>query len=107
MSRQIARTPVATLRLDMSSTNITTSAWATLVASQGAPVSAIEIFNGSASPMLIARGAAASEVAIPYTILPGGSSILLPIEIARGVRLSAKALGTSVTAGEFILNFFA
>ncbi len=100
------RKPVATVALDMSGTNVTTAAWATVIAALGAACSSLEIFNPSGSPMQIAIGAAGVEVAIPYTVLPGGSAAVLPVEIAKGVRISAKAYDTNVTAGRLIINFF-
>lgn len=100
------RKPVATVALDMSSTNITTAAWATVIAALAAACSAIEIFNQSASAMQIATGAGGSEVALPYTVLPGGSAVLLPIEIAKGLRLSAKAYDATASTGRLVINFF-
>lgn len=102
------RKPNQTTTLDMSVTNITTSGFATLLAklSNSHPCSAIEIFNPSGSPMIIALGDAGSEVAIPYTILPGGTTGLIAWEIAKSVRISLKAYDAAVTSGRFILNQF-
>ena len=46
------------------------------------------------------------EVNLPYTVLPGGSAILLPAKIPAGSRVSLQALDTAVTSGYFILNMF-
>lgn len=99
------RKPVGTVCLDMSSTNVTTSAWATVLAALVQACSAVECINQSGSPLLIALGAGGSEVAIPYTVPPGGSAVLIPVEMKNGARLSAKAVGTSVSAGYLIFNF--
>jgi hypothetical protein len=98
--------------LDMSSTNVTTSAYATLLAAASNlyGCSGIEIFNPSGTAMIIALGAAGSEVAIPYTVLPGGTTGFIMFEINKGVRISLKGLsaggGANVTTGAFILNQF-
>ncbi len=102
------RKPTQTTTVDMSGVNITTSAYATILAkaSNLYACSAIEIFNPSGSPMIIAIGDAGSELPIPYTILPGGTTGALAVEINRNVRISAKAYDTTVSSGRFILNQF-
>ena len=103
------RKPVATLVLSMSSTNIVSGAWTELIhaIAAGKGCSAFEVFNGGSSIISIATGASGSEVAIPYSILPGGSSILIPVEIPKGVRLSAEtADGTTANSGYLVINFF-
>jgi hypothetical protein len=107
MSRQVAYKPVATYRLDMSGTNVTTAAWVTLTAATTKACAAVEIFNPSGSTMQIALGGSGSEVAEPYSILPGGSGIFLPWEIAKAVRISLKAVDTTASTGYFVVNTFA
>lgn len=102
------RKPNQTTTLDMNGTNIPTGSYVTLLAKtlNAHPCSAIEIFNPSGSPMIIAYGDAGSEVVIPYTILPGGTTGLLAAEIPRGSRIALKAYDAAVTSGRFILNQF-
>lgn len=85
---------------------VTTAAWVQMVASSDQPCSAIEIFDSSGSIVEIAIGAAAAEVAIPYNIPPGGSVIFLPIEIAKGSRISLRALDVNATTGRLLINMF-
>jgi hypothetical protein len=79
-----------------------------LLAATTEPCSAIEIFSGSGSIIKVSLGAAGLEYAseIPYYITPGGSSILLPIEIKKGTRISAKAVDTTANVGTLVINFF-
>jgi hypothetical protein len=106
-SRNVSTKPVATARLDTGSSNVTSAAYVQLVAATSQPFSNVEIFNPSGATLLIATGGAGSEVLIPYSILPGGSSILLPLNIAKGTRIALKAADTtSATAGLFVLNMF-
>lgn len=90
-------------------TPVTNSAWQEILASMDMPCSAIEIFSGTGAPIKLSLGAAGEEDEneIPYYVIPGGSGILLPIGIAKGKRISAKAVGPDdADAGILILNFF-
>lgn len=106
--RLLAQTPMSTVRVDMAVTPITTAAWTELVSALDKACTAVEIFNPSGSTMKISNGAAAAEDAseLPYTILPGGSALLLAIPLSKGMRLSAKALDNDATTNLFIMNFF-
>ena|ERR1035437_4031436 len=104
------RRPVQTVTLDMSQGGgVTTTTYLTLLAkaSNVCACSAIEIFNPSGSPMILAIGDAGSEKNMNYTILPGGTTGILLAEIASGVRLSLKAYDTAVASGRFVLNMLA
>lgn len=105
--RLLARKPVAKLVHDFASTNVTTGAWVEIEDSTTAPCSALEIFNGGGSILKISQGAAGSEdsAELPYYILPGGSQIVLPIEISKGKRLAVKAVDQNSTFGSLVLNF--
>jgi hypothetical protein len=109
MRNMLARKPVAKFRHSYVATNVTTGAWVQIIASNAQPCSAVEIFDSSGRTMKISLGAAADENAheVPYYIIPGGSSILLPIEIAKGKRISAKAVDADATVGALVFNFFA
>lgn len=108
MFRLLSRAPVTTATLDTSSTNITTAAWVQLVASLPKACSSVEIFNPSGATLIVSTGAASAEDAsiVPYTIVPGGSSILLPLEIAKGSRVSLKSIDQTANSGLFVMNFF-
>lgn len=103
---RILRKPVAKLILDMSADNVLTSGYTEVEDSLGAPASAVEIFNGSASTLILATGDAGDEVEVPYYILPGGSSIMLPLNFSRGERVAVKAADVDSTTGTFVMNFF-
>lgn len=105
----LARTPVLRKVHSFVATPVTTGTWVEIIASVGQPASAVEIYNGSGRILEISNGDAGDETGneIPYYIIPGGSSILLPIEFGRTSRLAAKAVGANATADYLILNFFA
>ena len=104
----LARKPVGKLRHSYSSTNVTTGAWVEISSSVPAAATAMEIFDSSGSIMKLAFAASGQEDSneFNYYIIPGGSSILLPAEVAKGVRLAARAVDANATSGDLVINFF-
>lgn len=105
MSDERIRRPVATVN---GAVTITTAAYLTIVAKAAnlKSCSALEVFNASGSILKLALGDVGSEVDLPYTILPGGSTGLIVVEIPAGVRISAKAIDADTAAAQFVLNRF-
>lgn len=89
---------------DYSSTSVTTSAYTTAVASLTSAVNMVEVFDSSGQAMILAVGAAASEVNQFY-ILPGGNG-QVPLAIASGARVSIRALTANATSGYILINFY-
>jgi hypothetical protein len=104
--RLLASSAVATVAVNAATTNITTSAWAQIVAAMPKACTAVEVYNPSGSTLQIAVGGAGSEVALPYTIIPGGETTPIPLEIAKGARVTLKAIDTTVSTGYITINFF-
>ena len=92
------------VRLDYSSTNVTTSAYTQLIASTAGAIKEVEIFDSSGSTMVLATGAAASEVDKNY-VFPGGNG-RIPMAIAASTRLSVKAISANATTGEITINLY-
>lgn len=88
---------------DHSSTAITTSAYVQLVASTSADINRFHIFDSSGEGLIMATGAAASEVDQFY-IPPGGLDSPLDFYVASGTRLSVKALTGNTSAGDLIIT---
>ncbi len=111
MFHLLARKPVGTIYLNCASTNITTSAWVQLIASIPLAATGIEIFNPSDAKIQLSFGPAGSETLaqylVPYTIIPGGSTGVLPVEVPCKTRLSVQAIDQNVTGDYFVINFFA
>ena len=107
--KPILRPPVDTLTLDFETTPVTTSAWVEVSSATNEPCSGIEIYNPALSALQISTGAGGDEDnhILPYTILPGGSSIFLAFGIKKASRVSIKALDDNATVGTFIMNLFA
>lgn len=99
--RQITNPPVIN---QYSTTPVTTTAYTTLLASVGgAGINFLDIFDSSGQAMILATGAAGSEVPLAY-IPPGGDQILALV--TSGTRLSIKALTANATAGYILANFW-
>lgn len=93
-------------RNDYSSVNVTTGAYVQLLAAASvtAAVKEIEIFDSSGQTLLLATGAAASEVDQIY-IIPGGNG-RIPLAIAASTRISVKAVSATASSGEIIINLY-
>ncbi len=96
------RSKVLLYRNDYSSGNVTTSAYTQIAASTSAAINKIQIFDSSGQTMVIAVGAAASEVDQFY-VFPGG--VELELNIPASSRISIKAVSANATVGEISINF--
>lgn len=94
----------APVRNDYTSTSVTTSAYVQLVASLSSACSEIEIFDSSGQTLVLATGAASSEVD-QMIIFPGGNG-RVPLAIAASTRVSIKALSATANTGEIDINFY-
>lgn len=89
-------------RNDYSSVPVTTGAYVTIIASTASAASEIYVFDSSGQTLVLAIGAAASEVD-QFLIIPGGNGSV-PLAIPAGSRISVKAVSASATVGELDLN---
>ena len=99
---------VTSLVLDASFSSISTGSWTEVSTSVPKASSMVEIFNSTGATLAVSTGAAAQEShhVLPYTVLQGGSSILVPLEITANNRLSVKSLDNASTSGVLVLNLF-
>lgn len=95
-SKSAGKAKVDQVRYDYSSP-VTTAAYVTLIASTAAACSEIFIFDSSGETLVIAVGAAASEVDQVY-IVPGGNGPV-PLAIPSGARVSIKAVTATASVG--------
>lgn len=104
LTTQAGRSVVARLRNDYSSVNVTTSAYVQLTASTASAITKLEIFDSSGSVLVLATGAAASEIDLLY-IMPGGNG-MVEVTVAASTRLSIKAIDTNATSGQIVINCY-
>ncbi len=86
---------------DYSSVNVTSAAYVELIASTGAVINRLQIFDSSGQTLILATGAGAAEVDLLY-IPPGGIDI--DVQIAASTRLAIKAFSTTASAGVLVAN---
>lgn len=86
--------------LDTAGTNVTSAAWVqfTTAASRLYACSAVQVHNTGAQPIKLGQGAAAAEVDTGL-IFPIGVSILIPMELSKGVRLAVRSMGSTQSSG--------
>lgn len=100
------RTRAFLARLDASTTNITNAAYVQVLASTAAAANSLYINNATGQPLVLATGAAGSEVDQIY-IPAGGWSNQYNLQIAASTRVSVKSLGTTASTGNFIISALA
>lgn len=89
--------------LDYGSSNVTTGAYVTVIASTAATINSLLIFSSCGSAIELATGAAASETR-KLLIPPGGLDAPTPLAVASGTRLSVKGVTGSCTSGNLIIT---
>jgi len=104
LAKLAGKSVVTTSRNDYTSTSVTTGAWVQLVASLGADVTELEIFDSSGQTLELGIGAAASESRL-VLVFPGGNG-RIPVAIASGARISIRAVSATANAGEIDINFY-
>lgn len=90
------------VRIDFSSSNISTSSYTELISSTSAITRKISIFLGTGTPMYLAVGASSSEV--DKFIISPGMDRTIEVNIPAGSRLSLKSIGSAITASTMIVN---
>lgn len=93
------------IRLEYSTTNVTTTAWVELLLSVGSDnISEIEIFDSSGETLELGVGPSGSEVSQIY-VVPGGNG-RIPVSLSSLSRLSIKAVSATANSGEIIINLY-
>lgn len=103
----LASLPVGKVRVDLTSSTIATSAYTEISSAWPSSCSAIGVAYTGRGILIIAKGAAASEVDLPLYIVPGMMmEKLIPLNLAKNLRISVKALDQAVTSGELVINLY-
>jgi hypothetical protein len=92
---------------DFSSTNVTDAAYVEIDNSTGFTIKSIQAFYPDGDALIIATGAASSEVDLGY-IFPGGSGTNIDCDIPAGTRLSMKLIsgGETNVEGKLVINVY-
>lgn len=98
------RSIVVSTYKDYTAGSVTTAAYTQLIASTAATINLVEVFDSSGEAIILAVGAAASEVDQFY-IFPGGNG---PVSLAipTASRVSIKAKTNTASVGYQLINFY-
>jgi len=96
------RSSIEIIRHDYAGGSVTTAAYTQLVASTSGDIDEFYIGDTSGEIMILATGAAASEVDVLY-IEPGGPG-RVNLRVPSGTRLSVKALSATASVGDLVIN---
>lgn len=97
--------PVGVMRLDYSSTNVTTGAYVQLSAAGVPEANHMEIFDSSGKVLKLAVGASGAEKDLGFYIIPGGQGPIA-VQLSAGQRLAIKAVDGDATSGQLVINFY-
>ena len=89
--------------LDYSSTNVTTGAYVTLVASVPRATSSLQVCDTSTKLLKLAKGSSGNEVDL-FTVQISGCVIVTTL-LEKGSRLSIKAVNSNATTGFNTVSF--
>lgn len=97
--------PAFKISLSAASTTITTAAYVELDSATDASCNKLSVWNSTTQPIYLAIGASGAENIIKYDVAPGGGAVhLIHQPLARGVRLTARAVGADAATGYLIVN---
>jgi hypothetical protein len=100
---QTGRSSISLIRNNYAVTPVTTGAYVQILASTSAVINRLYIFDSSGSAIILATGAAGSEIDKLY-IGPGGNDAPYELAIPINTRISLKALDTNASVGQFVLT---
>lgn len=104
----LAQFPAEKLSLDIAATNVTTAAWVEIIAATTMSCDAIAVDNTSDAVLQVSIGAVGAEdnAILPFYFKACEESTMLPCPIAKGKRISVKAVNHNVTYGDIVINTF-
>lgn len=100
----VGTVPIKSVRWLYASTNVTTSAFVTILASLPADATKVEIFDSSGQTLQLQYSPPSGNPQ-SFDILPGGNG-QVTVKIPLGSAIALKALSANATAGEFTVNFY-
>lgn len=97
--------PAQAISVDASSSTVPTASYLQLDSALDANCTSLSIFNSTAKIIYLATGASSSEIRIKYDIPPSASAVhYVHLPLAKGIRLSARAVGADATTGFLVIN---
>ena len=102
----ITKVPVKSIVLNATTTPLLAADWTEVLANLEYSASHFEVYNGSTTPIQISTGALGEELAIPYTVMGGGTNGTVAQSIGSGSRLCLKPVDSDITDGFIVINLF-
>jgi len=103
----LAKLPVGKVRLDLVANPLGTGAWTELSSAWPSSCTAISIAYTGEGILKLAKGTAGNEVELPIYIAPGMlMEKLIPLELAKNLRISARCEDQAAASGELVINLF-
>jgi len=90
--------------LDASSTNVTSSAYVGVIPSTSDQAKAIEVYNGSSTPLSLAVAPSGGSYTEQLLIGPSGWTPVMKLYIPAGASVGVKSKGSTVSSGVVLVN---
>ena len=100
------KVPVKSIVINADTINLLFTSWTEVLGALDYSASHFEVYNGSTTPIQIATGASGKEVALPYTIMGGGTDGVVSQAIGAGSRVSLRPVDSNITDGFVVINLF-
>ncbi len=100
------KVPVASIVVNAATLNLLAAAWTEVLQSLKYASSHFEVYNGSTTPIQIAVGPTGQEVALPYTIMGGGTNGPVSQNIGGASRITLKPVDSDIIDGFIVINLF-
>ena len=99
------RLPVGKHRIDLSSTNLSTGSWTSIIASLQAACVAVSVAYTGEGILRLSNNGGTSE--LPLYLTPGmDHDHALPLELKKGSVIHAQCVDQNVATGELIINLY-
>lgn len=101
---QSGTVPKQFIRHDAAAVDITSAAYIELDAALDGNTNEIEIYNTTTQILILAQGPAGSEDDMFF--IPAAGNLRMRLKLDIDARLAVRALGTSATAGDLLINLW-
>lgn len=102
----ITKVPVKSIVLNATTTPLLHTDWTEVLNSLDYSASHFEVYNGSTTPLQIGVGALGKEIALPYTVMGGGTNGSISQSVNAASRITLKPVDSDITDGFIVINLF-
>lgn len=102
----MTKVPVQSIVVNAATLPLLHTQWTEILPSSNYAAAFLEAALGSTTPLQIAVGPIGKEVALPYTVIAGGTNGSVAQAIPANSRISLKPVDNDITDGFIVLNLF-